>query len=609
MGHILPGARNVNVNELGYNDVAGNLYSSTINIYTQSTPSTPPRSLFLEIWGRLGLPGLRTGNHAGGSESSTVASTDSQSESDLLEPSEVTTSPVEELNPPSVTRLTTPQVYVYSMLNSGHGLACWKPQPWKTAPPKTFGYRREEWGAKPGDVGIYRVEDGFKRLFNVWDDEDAIQNTAKASFSPVPYLTRGKIARRITTRREFEQGDTVTHGATSVVHEGPGPNGRVERFEFTCPSHAEQGAILALTSPGTLNEVQNQEKLRDHICNYAELFYNHANKLQQLGSDESLYIVTASIKSRDWGIAAFRDHMFAPDNVLILAQRNCWDQGYRWTHRGSAEARYGVSESRLVDECLFLRGFKLDFSAPFRTRMKSQSLSLGLEEDEAHDQDAGYRTRGENGEAEDSKTGDSDRLNRDSNSAGRSGSPCTNAPVESSMPATHPGEVRVNRFHDSPGYGDTLHPCDVITKYLLTQTGADFVLSHDDDWRHLNAFQKSNRVPTGDSSAISSHSLTSRRMELLKGVAFLGAPGTSPTTCATDKRLENLQSKILHPSPFLNITGSNPGRLTRLGGEGWLGGASTSLPIGEHASGLVEAALLRTEDDGRELLNSSRTAW
>ncbi|KAF5332258.1 hypothetical protein D9611_008140 [Ephemerocybe angulata] len=483
MGHILPGARNVSVNELGYNDVAGNLYSSTINIYTQSTPSTPPRSLFLEIWGRLGLPGLRTGNHAGGSESSTVASTDSQSESDLLEPSEVTTSPVEELNPPSVTRLTTPQVYVYSMLNSGHGLACWKPQPWKTAPPKTFRNRREEWGAKPGDVGIYRIEDGFKRLFNIWDDEDAIQNTAKASFftGPVP-----------DPRKDSE--------ATGTEWKPPTLLDRVERFEFTCPSHAEQGAILALTSPGTLNEVQNQEKLRDHICNYAELFYNHANMLQQLGSDESLYIVTVSIKSRDWGIAAFRDHMFAPDNVLILAQRNCWDRGYRWTHRGSAEARYGVSESTLADECLFLRGFKLDFSAPFRTRMKSQSLSLGLEEDEAHDQDAGYRTRGENDEAGDTKTGDSDGLNRDSNSAGRSGSPCINTPVESSMLATHPGEVRVNRFHDSPGYGDTLHPCDVITKYLLTQTGADFALSHDDDWRHLNAFQKYNRVPTGDSS-------------------------------------------------------------------------------------------------------------
>jgi hypothetical protein len=48
------------------------------------------------------------------------------------------------------------------MLRSKAGLPCWYPKPCKP-----IGER----GVVPGDVGTFDLTDGFRRIFNLWEDE------------------------------------------------------------------------------------------------------------------------------------------------------------------------------------------------------------------------------------------------------------------------------------------------------------------------------------------------------------------------------------------------------------------------------------------------------
>jgi hypothetical protein len=91
------------------------------------------------------------------------------------------------------------------MLASGNGLACWQPRP--QAPIK------DGEGVIPGDVGIFSVQEGFQKLFNIWDDEDSMRRTAITQAYRAPYNVPTKIGN--ITRREYSEGDTVVEGTTS----------------------------------------------------------------------------------------------------------------------------------------------------------------------------------------------------------------------------------------------------------------------------------------------------------------------------------------------------------------------------------------------------------
>ena len=99
--------------------------------------------------------------------------------------------------------LSNAEIYVRS-LSSSKGLACWQPEP--------FHPFVGEFGVVPGDVGTYSAEDGFKKTFNIWEDEISIRASAqelKERFYLSPAL-------EVATRpQKLRVGDTIVRGASS----------------------------------------------------------------------------------------------------------------------------------------------------------------------------------------------------------------------------------------------------------------------------------------------------------------------------------------------------------------------------------------------------------
>ncbi|KAF6743009.1 hypothetical protein DFP72DRAFT_152967 [Ephemerocybe angulata] len=378
---ILAGAQNLGVNNLGYNEVGGNMYGPTVNIY--GSPQLPPLSsdsiyevlrswlplIFVSDAQEPGQP--RDPNPSARSAAApnptlqgrrtedSSQSTETNPQASFVSPSgDYTATLMGESEPFASFRATMPQVYVYHMLRAGKGLACWKPEPSYSPPavnPK---------GAVPGDVGMYTPEGGFKKIFNLWDDEHSLKIMAR-TLDQAEYKSPPN---GLVVNREFQRGATVTRGAVAEVHESLAGES-IERFEFKCQD--QEGAVLISVSEAILEEVVDSAMFHDHICTFAELIYRHADSIRRIGNDTSLYIVTGCIKATDWGLAAFQEPMTHPDNVLKLVRRRNGE--YLWTHRGTAEAKSGSSEPRNVkDQCLFLQGHKLDFSKAFRARLRSE---------------------------------------------------------------------------------------------------------------------------------------------------------------------------------------------------------------------------------------------
>jgi hypothetical protein len=90
------------------------------------------------------------------------------------------------------------------MLKSGKGLACWKPRPRKP----NSGPR----GTVPGDVGTFSAEGGFKKTFNIWDDEELLRGVASVSGSPPFRLPPQRV---VFDPKEIPQGNTIADGASS----------------------------------------------------------------------------------------------------------------------------------------------------------------------------------------------------------------------------------------------------------------------------------------------------------------------------------------------------------------------------------------------------------
>jgi hypothetical protein len=140
-----------------------------------------------------------------------------------------------------------------------------------------------------------------------------------------------------------------------------------------------EGAVLALTSSADLEEFHSRVDLRDFIIDNAPSIYCYANSIRRLDYHESLYIVTGCIKSDSWALAAYNGYPDPQNDVLKLVRRNRSGSApdYMWTDRGTAEARFGSTRpgDSHKDQCLFLRGFKVAYSAAFRFKMKDNSAN------------------------------------------------------------------------------------------------------------------------------------------------------------------------------------------------------------------------------------------
>ncbi|RXW14218.1 hypothetical protein EST38_g11639 [Candolleomyces aberdarensis] len=260
------------------------------------------------------------------------------------------------------------------MRKSGKGLASWDPRPRKP-------YATER-GVSPGDVGTFSAEGGFKKIFNILDDERFMRalNVSRDAYPPLKLNV-------VTHAEELPLGHTIVQG-TSTNIKFTSDGSAVTSGAFRCLS--SQGAVLLLpTSSADLEELDNHMELRDFIINNPSSLYRYANSIRRLDDHESLYVITGCIKSDSWALAAFKDPVDPLNDVLNLVQTNhnsdndISDPTHVWTSRGTAETRTGSNPTRGQDsykgknQCLFLRGYKLAFSQAFRSRMKDHPPGPG----------------------------------------------------------------------------------------------------------------------------------------------------------------------------------------------------------------------------------------
>ena len=133
-----------------------------------------------------------------------------------------------------------------------------------------------------------------------------------------------------------------------------------------------------MPTPVDMDKADSPVELCKYVCTHAEAIYLHANDIRPIGEDESLYVVTSSVKSGSWAIAAYKDEMHAEHNTLELVSTFSEPDGqegslpkYRWTKRGSAQTRWGRSpDGKVKNQTMFIRGLKLAFSSAFRLRME-----------------------------------------------------------------------------------------------------------------------------------------------------------------------------------------------------------------------------------------------
>lgn len=140
-----------------------------------------------------------------------------------------------------------------------------------------------------------------------------------------------------------------------------------------------QGAVLALTSSADLEVLQSRVELRDFIIENAQSLFQYANSIRKLDAKgDSLYIITGCIKSDSWALAAYNGLIDPQNDVLRLIRKGhpSSTTEYGWTSKGTAEARCGSSQNNDKDQCLFLQGFKMSFSAAFHSKMKGNSSNF-----------------------------------------------------------------------------------------------------------------------------------------------------------------------------------------------------------------------------------------
>lgn len=381
--------------------------------------------------------------HPGDSPDITVISTEEQDASGRL----------------SVEQMTIPEIYLCSLLGSGRGLPCWQPKPQSTL------RTGKERGVVPGDVGIYSVEEGFQKLFNLWEDGAAIQERAR--LLDETYELPG---RAVTIDiDEVSEGDIIASpGISSHMvdrADGLGP----AQVKFRCESR--QGAVVIPTSAAESEELTSHNVLRNTLIQSAGLLYMHAKSLCEMDNGESLYIVTGAIKCESWALAAFREPLLhyplrldnkpAPGRRCGRVAPSSWARQRQWSY----EARVGISETaHVMDQSLYLRGYKMAFSQEFRVQMDKRRVSGPPKECGGSDGESDFLKNSTLGTIEMDSLDSANGLKR--------------------------GEVDEDVILDGVDFRllcnksrQSFHPSDSMTTQLLQKTGARVALVHDDNWR------------------------------------------------------------------------------------------------------------------------------
>lgn len=204
--------------------------------------------------------------------------------------------------------------------------------------------------------------------------------------------------------------------------------------------------MLICTTPADLEKLVHHVALERFLRRHARAVYQHANSICQIGEQESLFVVTGTIKGDSWGLAAYEDpRENSKGEVLELSKIDGGENDpirlhkYDWTSRGPAEARYGSnseigSNYRGKDQTLFLRGHTLAFSQEFRNR-ENALLQVNLEREPENSGSSGERPNSERSSHNTAPTG-----------SGGLSTPLGNTGSTGGVADSLPGGVQVNRF-------------------------------------------------------------------------------------------------------------------------------------------------------------------
>lgn len=116
-----------------------------------------------------------------------------------------------------------------------------------------------------------------------------------------------------------------------------------------------------MTSAGILEELEDHDQaaVREYICQNAGGIFKYANSIRPIGDDEALYIITGSIKSESWALAAF-NHPQPHFSPRLIRQTS----SFVWRSPGTFNAYSGKSVTPgSRDQTLFLRGKEVRGSA------------------------------------------------------------------------------------------------------------------------------------------------------------------------------------------------------------------------------------------------------
>ena len=121
-------------------------------------------------------------------------------------------------------------------------------------------------------------------------------------------------------------------------------------------------------------EVRNRHDFQTYAARHAVRWYEYALNVGMDVSNGSLYFVTESTKSMDWGIAVFYARSTTDDYLRFIFDR----ESYRWKRRGKVEARVGSKSTDKFDcdagepnQCVFLRGYKIMLRQDIWDKLKS----------------------------------------------------------------------------------------------------------------------------------------------------------------------------------------------------------------------------------------------
>ncbi|KAJ3548251.1 hypothetical protein NMY22_g1334 [Coprinellus aureogranulatus] len=371
------------------------------------------------------------------------------------------------------------EVYVRSMLCQGQGLACWEPRSYE---PET-----QPEGVIPGDVGTYTTDDGFQKIFNLWDDMDAIRRISQTLLSDSGPHGLGRSIKRMPDK--LDKGRIFACGASVSVIDS--------LYEFHCSGTF--GAILAVTSPASKEMARDNSAVHEYLVQHAEAIYRHALS-QAVGRVGSLYVITSCIKAESWAIAAYNGQMAQGHDVLQLAPRSSDASVYGWTRQGSScSAHSGRSSRGVKDQSLFLQGFKLAPSAHLRSKIEDEdagppdSSPPGPTDGSTHPEDGyGHSSRPPDRGFPPDKRDEGPSSGGAPEGNGQSGR--QQAAAFPLSPVSMDNDICCTPF---PEAADTLcHPSDVINAYLLQSTGCDIAITHDDCWRFL--FKSHSTLPISD---------------------------------------------------------------------------------------------------------------